>query len=387
MERSEEIGEKAGRLEAWLAGERLDVALLRTQANFSWMTGGRSNAIDLSQPLGVATLLVARGGRRWVIADAIEMDRLLREELPGQWRPVEIPWAEGQADPDLAVKKAREVLGTGATLAADWPVGDARACPDEIRRLRSRLTPGEIERLRALGRDAGEALGEVCRNLRPGLSEVEIARRTATALADRGADPVVLLVGAGERLERFRHPVPTAHRWDRGGVMVVACPRREGLTVALTRIVWAGPVPEEIRRRTQAAARVNARLLAATRAGVRASELFAVAARAYAELGFPREEERHHQGGAIGYLSRDWIAHPESTEVVESPQAFAWNPSITGTKVEETWIVDGGEAEAVTCTPGWPGLEVEEDGRLYKVPDVVSTEHLDPARVSRPKTI
>ena len=84
--------------------------------------------------------------------------------------------------------------------------------------------------------------------------------------------------------------------------------------------------------------------------------------------GFPGEERLHHQGGACGYLSRDWIAHPRSTEEVESPQAFAWNPSITGTKVEETCIVADGKAEPVTATPGWPVLEIEAAGRVYALP-------------------
>jgi Xaa-Pro dipeptidase len=157
---------------------------------------------------------------------------------------------------------------------------------------------------------------------------------------------------------------------------VVVCARRAGLTAALTRIVWADLVPDEVRRRTRAAAEVNARLLAATRPGVTGSELFGVAERAYAELGFPGEERLHHQGGACGYLSRDWIAHPRSAEVVESPQAFAWNPSITGTKVEETWIVTDWKAEPITATPGWPVLEVEAAGRTYALPDVASLQDL-----------
>lgn len=257
----------------------------------------------------------------------------------------------------------------------DPSLGPLRAIGPEIARLRARLTAPEVERYRALGREAGEALGEVCRGLQPGLSEDEIAGRTAAALLARGAVPVVLLVGADARLERFRHPLPTSHLWERS-VMVVACARREGLIVALTRIVWAGPVPEEIRRRTRAAAEVNARLLAATRPGVTGRELFAVAARAYEELGFPGEELRHHQGGPCGYQSRDWIASPAAGETVVSPQAFAWNPSVTGTKVEETWIVDEGNAERITATPDWPVLEIESGARVYSIPDVTSLGNL-----------
>ena len=77
---------------------------------------------------------------------------------------------------------------------------------------------------------------------------------------------------------------------------------------------------------TRKAAGVFGRLLEATRPGARAADLYEVAARAYETAGFPREELKHHQGGAIGYRARDWVAHPRSQEVVSERQAFAWHP-------------------------------------------------------------
>jgi Xaa-Pro dipeptidase len=340
--------------------------LLGTRPGFAWITGGRESGIDLSRESGVASVLVAADGRRFLLANNIEMRRFLEEDLAGQgYVPVELPWTEEQADPGRTPALAREVAGSA--VAADS--GDFGK---ELARLRYRLTDAEIERFRELGRDAGMALGEVCRGLEPGLTEREIGRRASEALAARGAETVVLLVAAGDRIARYRHPPPTDHRWEQDGVMIVVCARRSGLVVALTRILWAGPVPEEIQRRTRAAAEVNARLLAATRPGVSGRELFAVAARAYAELGFPGEERLHHQGGPCGYLSRDWIAHPGCEETVEAPQAFAWNPSVTGTKVEETWIVSEPSVEGITATPGWPSLEVRAEGRSFSFPGVAS---------------
>jgi Xaa-Pro aminopeptidase len=372
-----EIEEKTGRLVRWLGERRLGGVLFGTRVNFAWITGGRSSGIDLSREAGVATLLVTADGRRFLIANTIEMRRFHEEELAGQdWTPIELAWTEEQADPGRIVERARDVVGK-VDLAADHPLPGTVQMGGDIARLRHRLTAAEIQRFRELGRDSGEALGEVCRGLRPGeVAETEVARRTSDALAARGAEAVVLLVAAGDRLARYRHPPPTNNRWERDGLMVVVCARRSGLTAALTRILWAGPVPEEIRRRTRAAAEVNARLLAATRPGTTGRELFAVAARAYADLGFPGEERLHHQGGPCGYLSRDWIAHPGCEETVVSPQAFAWNPSVTGTKVEETWLVALAEeavAEAMTATPGWPRLEVEVDGSTFLFPDISSS--------------
>ena len=138
--------------------------------------------------------------------------------------------------------------------------------------------------------------------------------------------------------------------------MLVACIQRGGLVVALSRIVAAGSPDRELVSRTESTAHVFRRLLDATREGVRGRELFAVAQHAYDEVGFPGEEMHHHQGGAIGYRSREWVAHPASEEVVHARQAFAWNPSITGTKVEDTALLTENGIELITSTDDWPTI-------------------------------
>jgi antitoxin VapB len=154
--------------------------------------------------------------------------------------------------------------------------------------------------------------------------------------------------------------------------MVVACARRGGLIASLTRIVSAGHVPEELQRRTRAVADVYAKLLAATRPGTTGAELYEVAARAYAAAGFAGEEHLHHQGGACGYRTRDWVAHPACAERVHANQAFAWNPSCTGSKAEETCLAFAGRVESITQSPGWPQVSVQVDGREYHAPDVLA---------------
>jgi hypothetical protein len=44
----------------------------------------------------------------------------------------------------------------------------------------------------------------------------------------------------------------------------------------------------------------------------------------------------------------------EGTEVVVNNQAFAWNPSIRGGKVEDTVILRDGVIENLTATPELP---------------------------------
>jgi hypothetical protein len=142
--------------------------------------------------------------------------------------------------------------------------------------------------------------------------------------------------------------------------MVALCAERDGLIVSLSRIVTAGGLAD-LEVRTRAAATVFGRVLAATRPGVAAPRLYEALAAAYAEVGHAGEELKHHQGGAIGYRARDWVAHPRSQETVDERQAFAWNPTITGTKVEDTALVVGDRVEIITSTPDWPTIDIEGD--------------------------
>ena len=364
--------EKAGRLLRPPEAQGLGGVLLGAQHNFSWLTAGATSGIDTSREPGAGALLVRRDGRRFVLASRIEMARLQEEELAGlDFEPVEFAWEDEKASPSFLADRARALLAAGG-LGSDLPVGaDVPVVEGLVARCRYRLTEGELERFRRLGSDAGRVLGEVVRGLKPGQSEVEIAAQASAALGAEGMRAVVCLVAADERIAKFRHPVPTPRTWERA-VMVVVCARREGLVASLTRIVCAGRVPEELRRRTDACARVNARLYAATRPGATGSELYRVAAEAYREAGFPGEERLHHQGGAAGYKTRDWVAHPASAERVEDRQAFAWNPSVTGTKTEETCVAARDGVEILTTTPNWPLIAVELDGREYLSPDVLT---------------
>jgi Xaa-Pro aminopeptidase len=366
----EEIAEKHARVARLLAERDLAGVLVLTQRNFAWLTGGRSNRIDGSRELGAGALLVTRDGRRAVVANAIEMPRLLEEELAGQpYEPIELEWAAEKADAGLVVRAARSIAGDGP-LAADWPLADLPGVEPAFAAARVPLTAAEVDRFRALGRDAGAAIGELCRRIEPGPSEIEIARWVADAVAAVGARAIVTLVAADDRIDRYRHPVPTARRWQRR-LMVVVCAERAGLIVSLTRLISAGRPTEHCRQRTRAAATVFARLLAASRPGVTGRELYDVAAGAYEEVGFAGEERRHHQGGACGYRSRDWFAHPGSTDRVSPPQAFAWNPSITGTKVEETALVTGAGVELMTSSPDWPSIPIDVGGSTLAAPDVL----------------
>ncbi|MEK6335606.1 MAG: M24 family metallopeptidase [Acidobacteriota bacterium] len=368
----EEVEEKIERLMRLMTHEGLSGVLLNAQHNFAWLTAGGRNGIDQSREAGAGSLLVCADGRRFVLANKIELSRLMSEELTGQgYEPVEYPWEEEKGNPGLVADLAGSLI-KNSKLGSDLSLGKSVAVVEgAIARARSQLTDSEVERFRLLGRDAAMAIGNLARALTPGLTEREVARMAADALAGIGAYSPVTLVAADERIRRFRHPVPTDLRWEKT-LMIVVCARRQGLIASLTRLVCYGAIPEELSRRTELTAGVNGKIFTSTKPGISGSDIFSVAAQAYRDAGFPGEELLHHQGGATGYRTRDWVAHPQCTEQVQVDQAFAWNPSITGTKVEETCIAFADGLEIITATPDWPAIPVEVSGRAYHLPGILS---------------
>ena len=133
--------------------------------------------------------------------------------------------------------------------------------------------------------------------------------------------------------------------------MLVVCAERRGLVVCLTRLVHFGALPAELEHRHEAVCQVDAALHAATVPGARWCDLLGIAQRAYAKHGFGDEWKLHHQGGPMGYAPRDFLATPSETRTVCERQLVGWNPSITGTKSEDT-LVSGGEV--LTAMHDWP---------------------------------
>jgi Xaa-Pro aminopeptidase len=342
--------------------------LIGLQPGFSWLTAGASNRIDGSREQGAGALLVTADGRRFVVANNIETPRLTQEAVAGLgFETADFAWTRERADPGLPFRVARDVAG--GAIGSDVPSADVTFIEPALSRLRAPLLAAEIDRYRRLGADAGRIVGDVVRGAAPGATERQVAGELGAALMTAGIRPVVLLAAADERIARYRHPVAGTLSW-RDRLLVATCAERDGLVIALTRIVCTR-TDEELSRRTRAAAAAFSAMLSAAVASATGAEMFAAAARAYSNAGFPGEEQHHHQGGAIGYRAREWVAHPASQEVATLPQAFAWNPTVAGTKLEDTCLVHAdGRVEVLTETSGWPPLDIDVRGQSVRIADV-----------------
>jgi len=93
--------------------------------------------------------------------------------------------------------------------------------------------------------------------------------------------------------------------------------------------------------------------------------------RAYRAEGFENEWPQHHQGGGTGYEPRDFKGTLDCSEIVQAHQAYAWNPSIAGTKSEDTILVEPEGFEVLSETADWPMVVVEVEGQTIARPDIL----------------
>jgi antitoxin VapB len=354
-----ELQIKRSRIQALLAERNADAILIARHENIAWFTAGQAEIrIGILRETGPATLLVTKDDRVFYLTTNHEAPRLAEEEFFGlAYTPIVQPWYA--ADQAAAIRSA---IGEG-TVLSDAPNGTLPVVP--FYPLRAELTDGEITRYRWLGRAVADTTSDLLKTLAPGMPERVIQAQLMERLVAQGILPSVLLDAVDDRIRKFRHAVPRDGVLERFG-MLNFCARRWGLTISITRYIHFGPMSSELEDKFAVVAQVSARLLAATRAGATADELFHVAQAAYTTLGHPGEETMHHQGGATGYMEREWVARPGGTEQVATPQAFAWNPSLQGAKVEDTVLLRDSAIEVLTETPALPVMVTSFDGLEYR---------------------
>ncbi|NLG84178.1 MAG: M24 family metallopeptidase [Firmicutes bacterium] len=361
MTRLEEVLVKEKRLHRLMEELGLQGILLKKQPNFSWFTAGGLNMVGMATEMGVTSLLITRKGR-YVIANTIEANRMMQEEGLSELG-FELLTHEWYLDREAELVTG--VVGDLAEGGADTGFAGTRNLDGEIKRLRYSLTPAEIERYLFLGEKLSAALEKVIFNdLRPGDKESEVAGRLSAELWRERIDPTAFMVAADERAFLYRHPIPTQKKIEKY-VMICVNARYKGLITTVTRLVHFGPPPPELLRQMEDNVEIECRMIAATKPGALAADVFQVAVRAYQELGYGDEWQKHHQGGAMGYYARDTRVTAATKEPVEENQAYCWNPSISGTKSEDGFIATSTGPIFITKPLRYPRIEKTVGGITF----------------------
>lgn len=364
--RADEIAGKLAQIRDRMAERELDAILLTRSHNVAWLTAGATTDVVLNSDTSTVAVAVTPD-RAAVLTTTIEAPRLHLEQHLNQlgleidartWWETESAQQDSVLGPSSPGRRGSDDIRLGVDLSAD------------LQEMRTTLLPSEVDRLRNAAVCTALSIQAAVRLLKPGMTEFEIAAQMAAETAARGGQAIVDLVASDERISQFRHPLPSGKRVERY-VMLILCSRVDGLIAAATRLVHFGTPPAELVEKTRAVAGIDARLILSTRVGRTLGEQFTVAERAYAEAGYPEAISEHHQGGSIGYLSREKLAVPGDPTPMLARQAFAWNPSLRGSKSEDTVLLTDTGPEILTSWPEWPVFDIEVDGEQISRPAIL----------------
>lgn len=364
--RKHEIAIKIERLKKAMVEEGLDAVIINKSNNFSWITAGASNIITRYCEEGVTSIVITKEGGQYILANNIEYPRIVMEEnieelgfeIKSQY------WYE-----DLHLDYVKQIVGSGK-YGADVKFPGAVDANALINRCQYSLTDNDIARYLYLGETFSKALEECISQVRPGDVELDIVGRINEVLWKHDIDTVLYLVAGDERIQNFRHCIPTHNKI--GKKMMVSCNGRyKGLVTKTTRFVCFGDPGEAFLKQYDDTLDIENQMMAATTIGTDDIVPHRLAKELYAKKGYPEMWKVHHQGGPQGYTNGYYLVTEENHGVIQENQCYCYNPSITGTKTEDGFIVTKEGPLMVTRPVLFPCKEAVVNGVTVKRPGVL----------------
>lgn len=364
--------ENLKRLRSWLKESSYDGVVLGRRDSFTWITEGNENAVVTNAEEGIGYLIVT-DSKIQLVADSSDAPRMGAEQNRLEAEVILVPWY-------VTTGKFLADHCAGKNYGADVLIPGTSFVLEELIDLRVVLTQRELEKYREVGQLCASIVEQTAREAVPGQTELEIARLLKCRCIEQGISPDCVLVGSDERILNYRHPVPTDKKIEKS-LMVVLGGEKYGLNISMTRMVYfqedaADPVPKEIKERMQKTQYIFACMQTMMKAGMSFSEYFEKVCSLYQEAGWENEWQMHHQGGPTGYACREFVVTPGCDRKIQNGEAFAWNPTIKGTKCEETTFLKDGQLEIFTQTQTWPRTELETPYGTCSATDILVVRHV-----------
>lgn len=364
MQENRELKEKLGRIRGLMAERGLKGIYVKRQDNFGWLSCGHVSYLGPGE-MGNCGLLVTEE-RQYAVTTNIEAPRMKEEEVleelgfeihAGVWH-----------DEGFERRTVQELAGGAA--GSDFTDAWGPNLAGDIQKLRFSLTGEEISRYITGGRLVSRLVEEVGMTMRAGDTELSVAGRLNDLARQSNVEPLSVFCTSDERIYKFRHAIPT-EKPVRERAQIGGNYRYKGLVLCCTRYVNFVPLTEELKKQYRDNVEIDCTMIRNSRPGNTFAQALEAGKAAYERLGYGEEFHLHHQGGPIGYAPRDYRVGFSHQGVIAENQAFCWNPSITGTKSEDTVVVSSQGETFLTGPYLYPAIQVEVDGHTYVRPDIL----------------
>ncbi len=364
--RKTEIEGKVSNLREIMTAQGLDGIYISKQEHFAWITAGGDNIVTRFVEGGVCAIFITMQGR-YFICNNIETQRMKDEEKLDQlgFEERSMWWFE-----DRTLEFIDDIVGPGAVLAADIPLDAAVNANPILLSLEKTLCENEIGRYVHLGEVFSNTIEPFMETVKPGDSEIEIAGRLGAKMWENGLEPVLLLIAVDDRIYKYRHPIPTEKKLEK--LLMISCNARyKGLVTKITRMMHFGAIPKEFQEQYRQTAAIENAMAAASKPGVDELVPFEIAKKMYADFGYPDMWKVHHQGGPQSYTNGFYLITPENHNVIQLHQCYGYNPTITGTKTEDGFVVTEEGPLFITYPVTFPAVREVVDGMEFIRPGIL----------------
>lgn len=338
--------ERLAAVAAAIQAAHLDGVLLTSLPNIRYLTGF-SGSSALAFATARAEVLFLTDFRyetqvRDEIGDFARVSVESQSLWAGLWQLLpQYPHVEvaGFESPHLVHRDFQRLLDAGARW--QW-----RPTVDVVESLRERKDEDEIARIAEAADVATRALARALRQVRAGMSELEVAGVLEHALRDEGSEafPFETIVASGARAA-LPHARASERRVEPGDFLLLDFgAQRGGYCADVTRTIVVGRASGEQREVYDVVRAANETAATGVRAGMRGRDADALA-RSYIE--------RHGFGGAFGHS----LGHGLGLEVHEAPRLA---------KTADAPLPPGAVVtiEPGIYRPGWGGVRIEDDVHL-----------------------
>jgi Xaa-Pro aminopeptidase len=357
------VGERVAALRGVLEALELEAVLISRAANKRYFAGFTLGFGEESTSGYSGSLLITRDAQV-ILADSRYTEQAVAEapafELVTTIGPLEAEL------PGLLERQAIESLGmeaqvvphaTWAALAAAAPGTELHQVDDELVPLRIIKSADEVAAI-----DAACVLTDACFShlvdvTRPGMTEHQVAWEIESFFRDNGADglafePIVL---AGPRAA-MPHGRPSDAVVEPGNVLLIdfGC-AVDGYRSDMTRTIFIGEVPDEVRRYHDAVRDAQAWAFEALAPGVDGREVDAIARRRIEAAGV--EAYGHGLGHGIGLETHEppRLRRTESYTLepgmVFSVEPGIYLPGVTGIRIEDIVVLEASGPRLLTKSP------------------------------------
>ena len=366
--RKAEIDEKVIKLRESMKEKGFDAMLINKSNHFAWITAGGNNIVTRFVENGVCDILITMDNR-YYICNNIEALRMVEEQFLDQlgFEARVMLWYE-----DRTMEFVREIIGSGK-LVSDLSIPGAEDANEILLYHERVLCKNEIARYLHMGKVFSEVIENFMLTIRPGDTEIAIAGRLAAKMWENGLEPVLFLVASDERIYKHRHPIPTDKPVEK--FLMISCNARyKGLVTKINRMMHFGKASPELHEQYRQTIDVENACIAITRPGVDDIEIFNLFKKMYADFGYPDMWKEHHQGGPQSYTNGFYLISDNNHEVIRLHQAYCYNPTITGTKTEDGFIVMEDGPLFITYPVTFPAIRSIIDGKEYVRPGILEIE-------------